>query len=407
MSDKELVITIKTFFGLEEVLADEIREMGFENVEILNRAVQVQGDWKDVYTLNLNCRCALSVLVKLSSFRINEEKDLYKHASRIKWTELFDIKKTFAVRGVINSTIFRNSQLPMLIVKDAIVDQFRDQYDERPNIETKAPQLLFDLYINENDCILSVNTSGMPLFHRGYREATGLAPLNEVVAAGLVRLSGWDKKAPLIDPFVGSGTILIEAALMAAGIPATLERNHYAFKNLKNFDASVWNEMYDGAKRNASKFENAIIGSDISDEMITKARRNARTFSIGRFIEFQNKSFEELINLGHKGVMITNPPYGERFDVNVEELYSKLGTWMKTELEGWDCWIISSSEEGMNSIGLKSSRRIKLFNGDIQCSFRKFEMYKGTKKLHKLEGYVPFEDQNEDIAVDETTTENE
>jgi putative N6-adenine-specific DNA methylase len=384
MSDKDLVITIKTFFGLEEVLAAEIKELGFDDIQILNRAVQVQGSWKDVYNLNLNCRCALSVLVKLSSFRINEEKDLYKHASKIKWTELFDIKKTFAIRGVVNSTIFRNSQLPMLIVKDAIVDQFRDKYDERPNIETKAPQLLFDLYINENDVIISVNTSGLPLFHRGYREATGLAPLNEVVAAGLIRLSGWDLKAPLIDPFVGSGTIIIEAALMAAGIPATLERTHYAFKNLKDFDADAWNTLYDGAKRNAAKFENAIIGSDISDEMITKARRNARTFSVGRFIDFQNKSFEQMINLGEKGVVITNPPYGERFDVNVEELYSKLGTWMKTELEGWDCWIISSSEEGMNSIGLKSSRRIKLYNGDIACSFRKFEMYKGTKKLHKI-----------------------
>ena len=237
-------ITLKTIFGLEEVLSEELKELGFEHVEILNRAVRVEGTWKDVYYLNLHVRCAISVLVEIKKFKIRNEEELYERCMKIKWTKYFTKDKTFAVKGAVFSDLFRHSQYPHLVVKDAIADTFRKEFDERPDVNVKSPQVMFDVYIRNQDVTISLNTSGVPLFQRGYREAVGLAPLNEVVAAGLIRMSGWDKKSTFVDPFCGSGTLLIEAALMAAGIPPQLERTHFAFKNFANFQPEIWEEIF-------------------------------------------------------------------------------------------------------------------------------------------------------------------
>ena len=210
-----LKITLKCFYGFESVLAEELQELGYPETELLNRAVQIKGNWADVYKLNLYCRCAIAVLVEIDHFYIQSEEDLYKRALRIKWHELFDVKKTFAIKGAIFSPIFKNTHYPFLLVKDAIVDTFKSKADERPNIDVKKPSVLFDLYIKDKEVTISVNTSGLPLFQRGYRTAVGPAPLNEVVAACLVRMSGWDRKQTLVDPFCGSGTLLAEAALLA------------------------------------------------------------------------------------------------------------------------------------------------------------------------------------------------
>ncbi len=219
-TEKTITIVVKTFFGLEDALQEELVELGFLESEKLNRAVRLKGTWKDVYFLNLHLRCALSILVELRTFQIREENDLYKEASRIDWHTLFNVDKTFAVKGAVNSTLFNHSHFPFLLVKDAIADVFRKETGERPDVNIKTPQVVIDLYVREKEGVISINTSGLPLFHRGYRQSTGDAPLNEVVAAGLIRMSKWDRKSTFIDPFCGSGTLLIEAALLASGIPS-------------------------------------------------------------------------------------------------------------------------------------------------------------------------------------------
>lgn len=375
-----LNIVVKTFYGLEEVLESELIELGYQPKERLNRAVKLEGSWQDVYFLNLHCRCAINVLVELRTFQIKQEKDLYKEAMKIDWSSLFDVRKTFAVKGAVNSTLFKHSQFPFLLVKDAIVDTFRDKVGDRPDVSVKTPQLVIDLYVREKEGVISINTSGAPLFQRGYRQSTGEAPLNEVVAAGLVRMSGWDRKSTLIDPFCGSGTILIEAALLASGIPSNIERTHYAFKHLKNFNEGEWNLIYDKAIKSVKELPCELYGSDIDPAALMKAKRNARGFSFGRFIQFQVEDFAELQIPNGPGMLITNPPYGERLNTDVEELYEMIGSVMKHKMQGYTCWIISSSESGFKSIGLRPERKIKLFNGDLECSFRKYSIYEGSKK---------------------------
>ena len=377
--DEELIITLKCFFGFEETLKEELLEYGYDQIEILNRAVQIQGTWKDVYYLNLHSRCSISILVEIASFRIKTENDLYQSASKIKWSNIFDVNKTFAVKGAIYSDIFTNTHYPYLLVKDAIVDHFRDKTGDRPNIEIKRPQVLIDVYIRNNQVTISVNTSGNPLFQRGYRNAAGEAPINEVVAASLIRMSGWDRKTNLMDPFCGSGTILIEGALLATGIPSNIERQHYAFKNFKNFDQNLWDEIYDKAIRIVRKLPCKFLGSDISDEMVLKSRRNLREFSFGRFIEISGKPFNEVRKSEEPVFIISNPPYGQRLEIE-EELYAQIGSWLKHEIKEGTACIISSSEEGFKSIGLKHSKKVKVYNGNLDCSFRCYELFEGKRK---------------------------
>ena len=362
-------------------MAEELYELGYTQCEQLNRAVQISGSWDDVYKLNLFCRCAISILVEIDQFFIQSEEDLYKRSLQIKWHEIFDVNKTFAVKGAIFSPIFKNTHYPFLLVKDAIVDTFNKKYNQRPNIDVKTPNVLFDLYIKDKQVTISVNTSGLPLFQRGYRSSVGAAPLNEVVAACLVRMSGWDRKQTFVDPFCGSGTILIEAALLAAGIPSNIERQHYAFKNLKNYNAKCWEDIYQGATRIVRQLPCNIIGGDISDEMVLKARRNLRKFSFGRLVEISSTSFDQL-KMEPPVFILTNPPYDQRLAANILDLYGQLGTWLKHKMAPSSVCIISSSREGFNAIGLKASAKHLVYNGDIECEFRKYELFEGKKALN-------------------------
>lgn len=379
---EKLTITIKTIFGVENALKEELGELGYDHVTVLNRAVQLEGSWNDVYFLNLNLRCAMSVLVEVKKFKIRDEQDLYKQCMKIDWTSYFDINKTFAVRGAIQSNIFSHTQFPFLLVKDAIVDTFRDKTGERPDVNIKTPQVVFDLYIKENQATISLNTSGAPLFQRGYRTEIGTAPLNEVAAAALIRMSGWDRKSTFMDPFCGSGTLLIEAALLAANIPSNIDRQHYAFKNFKGFDAEAWEMILSKANKTCKGFDFQILGSDIDSDMMMMAKRNLRGLPIGRFVNVSTASFQEVKKPSDNGTLICNPPYGERMGEDIEEMYQELGDWFKNELKGFDCWVISSNEDGFRSIGLKHSRKIKLYNGDLECSFREYKIFDGFRKDH-------------------------
>lgn len=384
-SDRSLVITLKTFYGFEDVLKEELAELGFPDAIKLNRAVQITGTWRDVYYLNVHLRCALSVLVQVKKFRIRDEDDLYTQAMKIDWTKYFDVKKTFAVKGAVYSDFFKHSQYPFLLVKDAIVDTFRKNLNDRPDVNTKKPQVMFDVYINNKEVTISLNTSGAPLFQRGYRDEAGLAPMNEVAAAGLIRMSGWDRKSAFVDPFCGSGTFLIEAALMAANLPATLERHHFAFKNFANFDEEIWDDIQNAIPKRITELPCLIVGSDKNAEMVMKARRNLRRLPIGRFVKVNADSFQESKSPAESGVMITNPPYGERMGDEIEELYEELGDWMKTEMQGFSCWIVSSNMEAFKFVGLRPDRKVKVFNGSLECSFRKYEIYAGSKKAKHQE----------------------
>lgn len=398
---KDLKITVKTVFGLEEALKEEINELGYENVEILNRAIQVSGTWEDVYRLNYRCRLAISVLVEIDSFFIRDEDDLYKKAKRIDWPSYFDKDKTFAVKGAVFSNVFRHSQYPMLLVKDAIADVFRDKEGERPNVNVKAPQVMFDVYIKEKNVVISLNTSGLPLFQRGYRQETGEAPINEVLAAGLLRLSGWDRKSTLIDPMCGAGTIAIEAALWAADIPAMIERSHYAFKNFKSYDEEAWERVQEEGNKRPIDLGFDILAYDIDGEMVQKARRNSRVAPIGNMIQFERQDALTLTAPDEKGTLIVNPPYEERMGENVEELYENLGNLFKHSFVGYDCWIISSNMDAFKRVGLKPSKRIKVFNGNLEASFRQYQIFEGTHK----EQFVEEIGEEEVSSKDETPKE--
>ena len=376
-----LTITIKTLFGFEEILKEEVESLGYKNVTALNRAVQLEGEWEDVYILNFKLRLAIAVLVKIDQFRVNSEDDLYKHAKKIDWTKYFEVDKTFAVKGAIFSTLFNHTMYPFLVVKDAIADVFREKYDKRPDVNTKSPQVMFDVYIKEKDVTISLNTSGVPLFQRGYRQETGEAPMNEVLAAGLLKLSGWDMKSTLIDPMCGSGTLAIEAALMAADIPAMIERQHYAFKNFKSFDAEKWDAIFNGANRRPVKLGFDIIASDNDAEVLQKAKRNSKIAPIGNMVQFHLKDFKEIEKPTEKGTLICNPPYGERMGEELEELYSEMGDFFKQKMTGFDCWIVTSNVDAVKFVGLKPDKKIKVFNGSLECTFRKFSIFEGTKKV--------------------------
>lgn len=371
---RNLRITIKTFYGFEEVLKDELVELGYPEVILMNRSVQIEGSWKDVYFLNIHLRTAISVLVEIKFFQIKSEEDLYKEAMKVDWTRYFDVDKSFAVRGAVFSDLFRHSQYPMLLLKDAIADSFRSRIQKRPDVNTKTPQVVFDLYISKNEVTISLNSSGAPLFQRGYRDSTGEAPLNEVVAAGLLRMSGWDRKSMLYDPFCGSGTFLIEAAMWASGIAPSVMRQHFAFKNFRNFDRACFDELRENIDFRVTELPCRIAGSDISAEMVTKARRNLRGFSFGRFVQTSVMDFRELKRMEETGTIICNPPYGERIGDEVEDLYGDFGEWLKHEMTGWTCFILSSNMDAFKSVSLKPNSKIKVYNGSLECSFRKYVM---------------------------------
>jgi 23S rRNA G2445 N2-methylase RlmL len=379
---KDLNIVVKTLFGLEESLLEELKELGYEQAQILNRALELKGDWEDVYRLNYRCRLAISVLVKITQFELKNEDELYSKAKKVDWTTYFDVNKTFAVKGAVFSDFFKHSQFPMLLVKDAIADVFRDKFNERPNVNIKTPQVMIDVHISNKTVTLSLNTSGIPLYQRGYRQGTGEAPLNEVLAAGLIRLSGWDKKSTFIDPMCGSGTLVIEAALAAANIPSMIEREHYAFKNFKQFDADIWEKVKAEGNSRPVKLDFDIIGLDNDAAVLQKARRNARSAPIGNMIKFDVAEMKDLQVHAKGGTLICNPPYGERIGDEIVDLYKMMGDVFKNELTGFQCWVISSNIEALKHLGLRPERKIKLFNGSLECSFRRFSIYEGTKKVH-------------------------
>ena len=384
MNGKQFQMLAKTMMGLEEVLANELKEIGATNIEILSRAVSFTGDNKIMYSANYWCRTALHILKPIAAFYIRREEDLYKKIYEIKWEDYLSISGTMAVDAVVNASVMTHSHYVSLKTKDAVVDRFRDYHGKRPSINTDNPDVRINIHLFKNYCTVSLDSSGYSLHKRGYRIKTGVAPISEVLAAGIILLSGWDKQSNFIDPMCGSGTIVCEAAMIANNIPSGFYRKSFGFEKWKDFDMELWENIKTEALDKQTEFECDIIGSDISEEAIQTALENARSARLHKDIVFEVKSFEDQKPPEDGGIMVCNPPYGERIvPDDIIKMYQEIGNALKKNYSGYQAWIISSDFNALKFIGLKPTRKISLFNGPLECKLAKFEIYKGSKKDNK------------------------
>jgi len=369
----------KTFRGLEDVLAGEIESIGGTEIKKGTRVVHFRGDREVMYRANFHLRTALRILKPFYEFRASNEDELYKGAYSYDWSALLNESSTFAIDGVLNSTYFNHSRYIALKVKDAIADQFRAINGRRPSVDTVNPDIRINLHISDDKCTLLLDSSGESLHKRGYRTETSSAPLNEVLAAGMIMLSGWDRKSDFIDPMCGSGTIPIEAAMIAYNVPPGVYRKQFAFEKWPDFDKplfeSIYNEDYpepDAAPR--------ITGSDMSSHAISMARSNAKNAFLGKRIDFTISPFEEMMPPGESGFLITNPPYGERLkQENIRAFHTIMGDCLKRNFTGYTAWILTSNLEAVKFTGLRPERKIVLYNGPLECRFIRYTIYKGSK----------------------------
>jgi putative N6-adenine-specific DNA methylase len=379
----------KTIFGLEEILSVELQRLGARNIEVHNRAVSFTGDLGFLYKANLCLRTALRVLVPFKTFKVTDEKSLYTSIQSVNWEDYMDVTDTIAIDTVINSELFTHSQFLSQKTKDAIVDQFRAKYGERPSVDLERPTIRINLHVFNDVATLALDSSGESLHKRGYRDKTNLAPINEVLAAGLVLLTGWDKRSNFIDPMCGSGTILIEAALIANNIPPGYYREEYGFERWKKFmafDEELWNIIFDAAINKITDHKQQIIGGELSPNVAKKAKENIKLAKVEDVVSIRNCDMKDFEVPAGRGVVVINPPYGERMvKDNIDELYKMMGDTFKKKFAGYDCWILSSNMEAFKHVGLRPTRKIALFNGQLECRFMKYEVYEGTKKIHKLE----------------------
>ncbi|MFY9310106.1 MAG: class I SAM-dependent RNA methyltransferase [Bacteroidia bacterium] len=379
----------KTIFGLEEVLSQELQRLGAKDVEVHNRAVSFTGDKGFMYKANICLRTALRVLVPIKTFAIKDEKSLYAALQGINWEEYMDVTDTLAIDTVLNSDLFTHSQYISQKAKDAIVDQFRAKYGERPSVDLDKPTIRIHLHIFKDSCTVALDSSGESLHKRGYRDKTNLAPLNEVLAAGMILLSGWDKRSTFIDPMCGSGTILIEAALIANNIPPGYYRDAYSFEGWKKylpFEEDLYNTIFDAAIDKITNHQQSILGGELSPNVAKKAKENVKLAKVDDIVSVKVSDIKDFEVPPGRGVVIINPPYGERMvKDNIEELYKTIGDTFKKSFSGYDCWVLSSNLDAFKHVGLRPSRKIMLFNGQLECRFMKYEMYQGTKRVHKME----------------------
>ncbi|MDH5610720.1 MAG: THUMP domain-containing protein [Cyclobacteriaceae bacterium] len=373
-------ITIKTLHGLEAVLAREVESLGGDNIKVANRAVHCEGNLAFLYKVNYQLRTALKVLVPVHTFTARNDQQLYDQIKAFDWSQYLEKHQTFAIDSTIFSEYFKHTKFAALKMKDAVVDQFRDKYGQRPSIDTDSPDVLLNLHGYQDQFTVSLDSSGESLNRRGYRGKGHDAPLNEVLAAGMLGLSGWDPSLPLIDPFCGTGTLLIEAAMMAMGLPPQTLRETFGFKTWKSFQPMIWTRVKADAHAQVRKKSLMISGGDIDPKAISMARQSLKSLKIRDMVTLREISFEKHFPKTRSGFVITNPPYGERIGTNVESLYEAFGDTLKQHYAGFDAWIISSNKPALRKIGLKDSQRIELYNGKLDCEFCKYDLYAGAKE---------------------------
>jgi putative N6-adenine-specific DNA methylase len=374
-------LTVKTLEGIEEVLAEEIRELGATDIVLGNRAVHFMGDTAMIYRANYRLRTALRVFKQIDSFRFANMDDFYVKCMKIRWEHFMNLNDSFAIQStVLQSELFKNSMFASLKLKDAIADRFRQRTGNRPNVDTVDPDIIFHVHISGTTCTISIDSSGESLHKRGYRQSQGEAPLSEVLAAGMLLLAGWKGDSDFYDPMCGSGTLPVEAALMARNIPPGKFRKSFAFMTWKDYDAALFEKVKEEVE--TREFTHHIYASDINGSNIVSARTNARNARVFNLIGFTTGDFakQELPLSG--ALIMMNPPYGERIQLNDPAgLYQMIGEKLKHHYPGNTAWILSSSVENSPKIGLKPSAKIRLLNGALECSFQKFELFEGKRKL--------------------------
>ena len=378
----EFRMVAKTYFGAEDLLAAELNELGASDILKGTRAVEFKGDLAMLYKANLWCRTALRILKPVTSFPAASEQQLYDEVKKIDWSQYLQVNQTLAIDAVVNYSNLSHTMYIAQKAKDAIADQFREKAGERPSVSLDNPDLRINIHIYRDMASLSFDSSGESLHKRGYRDETNEAPLNEALAAGLIMLSGWDKKSNFIDFMCGSGTILIEAALLAKNIPPGIFRDSYAFEKWKDFDAELWRQVISEAKeKELRKFDFKITGTDRSVQTLNIARQNVINAGVSDLVELHQIPFEVYTPSPGPGTVIINPPYGERLaEDNINALYKEIGDYLKKKFGGYQAWVLTSNREAAKSIGLHPSRKIQLYNGALECRFLKFELYSGSRK---------------------------
>ena len=382
----EFELIAKTFQGLEEVLAKELVALGANNVQLGRRMVSFTGDKELMYKANFHLRTAIRILKPIMHFKAADADEVYNVIKSMEWERYLDSKSTFSVDSVVYSDVFRHSKFVAYRVKDAIADYFNEKYGERPSVRLNNPDLIFHIHIAGEDCTLAFDSSGESLHRRGYRVETGAAPINEVLAAGMIMLTGWNGECDFIDPMCGSGTLPIEAALIARNIAPGVFRQGYAFEKWKDFDSELFKSIYDDDS-GEREFDHKIYGYDVDGRMVACARRNVKSAMMGDIIEIECRDIKDFVEPTERAIMVVNPPYGERLVLeNLLQVYKELGSRLKHSFQGNEAWVISSSYDCFDQIGLKASARIPLYNGDLDCEFRKYELFQGKYKGFRDEG---------------------
>ena len=370
----------KTMAELEDVLAEELINLGADDVEIGNRMVSFSGDQALMYKANVHCRTALRILKPIYEFKAENPDEVYEQIKSIDWDQYLSLDRTFSIDAVVFSHIFSHSKFVAYRVKDAVVDWFHDRYNKRPSVSVSNPDLVLNIHIAHKTCTLSLDSSGDSLHKRGYRTMETEAPLNEVLAAGMILKSGWRGESDFVDPMCGSGTLLIEAGMLAMGIPPGIHRDSFGFEKWADFDADLFSDVYND-ESHAREFKHRIIGSDVSPRAIAAAERNVKNAGLSRHVELSVRPFQQYTEApAEEGVMMTNPPYGERIKVNeLDELYNMIGERMKHLFAGWDCYVLSYKKEQFDQIGLRPTKRFFLFNGALECEMRHYEIFSGKR----------------------------
>lgn len=373
---------VKTAAGLETVLAAELKEMGANGVRELKRAVAFDGDRRMLYRANYELRTALRVLIPVHAFSAYNERNLYEGVREIDWSQYMTVHDTLAIDSIANGEVFKHSHYVGLLTKDAIVDQFRERSGRRPDVNTTAPTLRVHIHVQGTRVEMSVDASGASLHRRNYRRDTVEAPLSEVLASGMILLSGWNATAPFVDPMCGSGTLAIEAAMMATRMPPQHKREGFGFFKWPDFDKKLWEDVKGTADaRILSSFDFPIVASDKESRARNATTINLFSAGLDKIVRVEKMPFEKALPPeGVPGTLMTNPPYDERLKMtDIADFYKNVGDRLKNFWPGWNAWLISSNREALKHVGLRPSRRITLFNGALECSFQKFELYEGKK----------------------------
>ena len=384
----EFELIAKTFMGLEPILAQELTELGANDVQIGRRMVSFKGDKEMMYRANFQLHTAIRILKPIIHFKARSADDVYNEVLKVDWSQYLDNDKTFAIDSVIFSEEFKHSKFVAYKVKDAIVDQFRERTGNRPNISISNPDIRLHIHIADEDGTLSLDSSGESLHRRGYRQESVEAPLNEVLAAGMILMTGWKGECDFIDPMCGSGTLLIEAALIAQNISPGVFRKSYAFEKWPDFDAELFDMIYNDDSKE-KEFQHHIYGYDIDMKCVNTARINAKAAGFSQVITIGQADIKDFTQPAEKSIIVTNPPYGERISTpDLLGTYRTIGEKLKHAFTGNEAWILSYREECFEQIGLRPSIKIPLYNGSLECEFRKYTIFEGKLKSFRSDGGV-------------------